>query len=104
MFSCVTSNHSCFVFFYQVAQSIQHNIDINPDVTTVFQFALPEILEKSTKETFAEKNLILKQNVELVCDRLKDIPCVVCTKKPESCTYLLVPLLFTLLMILDQFG
>ncbi|KAF3601856.1 hypothetical protein F2Q69_00033336 [Brassica cretica] len=46
-----------------VAKSIQHNIDINPDVTTVFQFALPDILEKSTKETFAEKNLILKQNV-----------------------------------------
>ncbi|WZY68730.1 hypothetical protein YC2023_000970 [Brassica napus] len=75
-----------------VAQSIQQNIDINPDVTTVFQFALPEILEKSTKETFAEKNLILKQNVELVCDRLRNIPCVVCTKKPESCTYLLAKL------------
>uniref|UniRef100_M4D3H1 Aminotransferase class I/classII large domain-containing protein n=1 Tax=Brassica campestris TaxID=3711 RepID=M4D3H1_BRACM len=75
-----------------VAQSIQQNIDINPDVTTVFQFALPEILEKSTKETFAEKNLILKQNVELVCDRLRNIPCVVCIKKPESCTYLLAKL------------
>lgn len=74
-----------------MAQSIQQNIDINPDATTMFQFALPEILENSNKETFAEKNLILKQNVELVCDRLKGIPCVVCTKKPESCTYLLVP-------------
>ncbi|KAJ4913472.1 putative aminotransferase TAT1 [Raphanus sativus] len=75
-----------------MAQSIQQNIDINPDATTMFQFALPEILEKSNKETFAGKNLILKQNVELVCDRLKDIPCVVCTKKPESCTYLLAKL------------
>ncbi|CAN8273568.1 unnamed protein product, partial [Cochlearia groenlandica] len=75
-----------------VVQSIQQNLDITPDPTTLIQHALPEILEKSNKEMFAKKNSILKQNVELVCDRLKDIPCVVCTKKPESCTYLLTKL------------
>uniref|UniRef100_A0A1J3F119 Putative aminotransferase TAT1 n=1 Tax=Noccaea caerulescens TaxID=107243 RepID=A0A1J3F119_NOCCA len=75
-----------------VAQSLQQNLDISPDATTMVQLALPEILEKSNKEMFAKKNSILKQNVELVCDRLKDIPCVVCTKKPESCTYLLAKL------------
>ncbi|KAL0654792.1 hypothetical protein Bca4012_075376 [Brassica carinata] len=32
----------------------------------------------------------LRHNVDLVCDRLKDIPCVVFPKKPESCTYLLL--------------
>ncbi|KAL0834118.1 hypothetical protein Bca101_086007 [Brassica carinata] len=75
-----------------VAQSIQQNLDITPDANTLVQNALPQILEKSNKEMFAKKNSILKQNVDLVCDKLMDIPCVVCTKKPESCTYLLAKL------------
>ncbi|CAN6804675.1 unnamed protein product [Brassica oleracea] len=75
-----------------VAQSIQQNLDITPDANTLVQNALPQILEKSNKEMFAKKNSILKQNVDLVCDKLMDIPCVVCTKKPESCTYLLTKL------------
>lgn len=73
-----------------MAQSIQQNLDITPDANTLVQNALPQILEKSNKEMFAKKNSILKQNLDLVCDKLMDIPCVVCTKKPESCTYLLV--------------
>ncbi|XP_009129641.1 probable aminotransferase TAT1 [Brassica rapa] len=75
-----------------VAQSIQQNLDITPDANTLVQNALPQILEKSNKEMFAKKNSILKQNLDLVCDKLMDIPCVVCTKKPESCTYLLTKL------------
>ncbi|CAN6904353.1 unnamed protein product [Brassica oleracea var. botrytis] len=39
----------------------------------------------------------LRHNVDLVCDRLKDIPCVVFPKKPESCTYLLTKLELSLL-------
>ncbi|XP_010438458.1 PREDICTED: probable aminotransferase TAT1 [Camelina sativa] len=80
-----------------MVQSIQQNLDITPDVTTIVQAALPEILGKSNKETFAKKNSMLKQNLELVCDRLKDIPCLVCNKKPESCTYLLTKLQLPLL-------
>ncbi|KFK29369.1 hypothetical protein AALP_AA7G125100 [Arabis alpina] len=82
----------CILKSTGVVQSIQQNLDITPDPTTMVQMALPEILGKANKEMFAKKNLILKQNVELVCDRLKAIPCVVVTKKPESCTYLLTKL------------
>ncbi|EOA16613.1 hypothetical protein CARUB_v10004785mg [Capsella rubella] len=78
-------------------QSIQQNLDIVPDATTIVQAALPEILGKANKETFAKKNSMLKQNLELVCDRLKDIPCLVCKKKPDSCTYLLTKLELSLL-------
>lgn len=75
-----------------MAQSIKQSLDITPDPSTIIQAALPEILEKVDENFFAKKNKILKRNVDLVCDRLKDIPCVVCPKKPESCTYLLVTL------------
>ncbi|KAG7622123.1 unnamed protein product [Arabidopsis thaliana] len=80
-----------------MVQSIQQNLDITPDATTIVQAALPEILGKANKELFAKKNSMLKQNVELVCDRLKEIPCLVCNKKPESCTYLLTKLKLPLL-------
>ncbi|KAJ4889327.1 hypothetical protein Rs2_29075 [Raphanus sativus] len=66
----------------KVAQSIKQSLDITPDPSTIIQAALPEILEKVDKNFFAKKNKILKHNVDLVCDRLKDIPCVVCPKKP----------------------
>lgn len=85
-----------------MVQSIQQNLDITPDATTIVQAALPEILGKANKEMFAKKNSILKQNVELVCDRLKDIPCLVCNKKPESCTYLLVQQLTYLTLFHDS--
>ncbi|KAL0885490.1 hypothetical protein Bca101_009473 [Brassica carinata] len=80
-----------------VAQSIKQNLDITPDPSTIIQAALPEILEKADKSFFAKKNKILKHNVDLVCDWLKDIPCVICPKKPDSCTYLLTKLELSLL-------
>ncbi|XP_010526505.1 PREDICTED: S-alkyl-thiohydroximate lyase SUR1-like [Tarenaya hassleriana] len=75
-----------------VVQSIKQHLDITPDPSTMLQVALPQILENTKKEFFAKKSAILKQNVDLVCDGLKDIPCIVCPKKPESCTYLLTKL------------
>ncbi|CAF1719070.1 unnamed protein product [Brassica napus] len=80
-----------------VAQSIRQNLEITPDPSTIIQAALPEILEKTDKSFFAKKNKILKHNVDLVCHWLKDIPCVICPKKPESCTYLLTKLELSLL-------
>ncbi|KAG7584552.1 Aminotransferase class I/classII [Arabidopsis suecica] len=81
----------------KVVQSIKQNLDVTPDPATIIQAALPAILEKADKNFFAKKNKILKHNVDLVCDRLKDIPCVVCPKKPESCTYLLTKLELSLM-------
>ncbi|CAN8257515.1 unnamed protein product [Cochlearia groenlandica] len=81
----------------KVLQSVKQNLDITPDPATIIQAALPEILEKADKKFFAKKNEILKHNVDLVCDRLKEIPCVVCPKKPESCTYLLTRLELSML-------
>ncbi|KAF3498926.1 hypothetical protein DY000_02057065 [Brassica cretica] len=34
----------------------------------------------------------MRHSVEFSCERLKDIPCLFCPKKPESCSYLWVKL------------
>ncbi|VVB07342.1 unnamed protein product [Arabis nemorensis] len=97
-----------------IALSGSIHLDITPDPSTIIQnrpssfeftvrvflisvsIPLPPLhhsIEKGDKKFFAKKNERLKHNVDLACGRLKDIPCLVCPKKPESCTYLLVKIL-----------
>ncbi|KAF8107191.1 hypothetical protein N665_0125s0019 [Sinapis alba] len=71
-----------------VVQSIEDCLDLTPQPSFILQEALPQILEKTPKEYFAKKNKAMKRNVELSLERLRDIPCLLCPKKPESCSYL----------------
>ncbi|ESQ54410.1 hypothetical protein EUTSA_v10025195mg [Eutrema salsugineum] len=80
-----------------VIESIKEHLDISPDPSTILQFALPNILEKTKKEFFEMNNSILSQNVDMAFNALKAIPCLICPKKPESCTYLLTKLDLSLL-------
>ncbi|XP_018481522.1 S-alkyl-thiohydroximate lyase SUR1-like [Raphanus sativus] len=80
-----------------VVESIKEFLNISPDPSTILQFALPNILENTKKDFFEKKNLTFKQNVDMMFDALKEIPCLVCPKKPESCTYLVTKLDLSLL-------
>ncbi|CAH8359953.1 unnamed protein product [Eruca vesicaria subsp. sativa] len=80
-----------------VVESIKDRLNISPDPSTILQFALPNILEKTKKDFFEEKNLTFRQNVDMMFDALKEIPCLVCPKKSESCTYLVMKLDLSLL-------
>ncbi|XP_056863904.1 probable aminotransferase TAT3 [Raphanus sativus] len=71
-----------------IVQSIEDCLELTPQPSFILQEALPEILEKTPKEYFAKKNKAMKRNVELSFERLRDIPCLFCPKKPESCSYL----------------
>ncbi|KAJ4900098.1 putative aminotransferase TAT3 [Raphanus sativus] len=71
-----------------VLQSIEDCLELTPQPSFILQEALPEILEKTPKEYFVKKNKAMKRNVELSFERLRDIPCLFCPKKPESCSYL----------------
>ncbi|CAH2061155.1 unnamed protein product [Thlaspi arvense] len=75
-----------------VVQAIEDCLDLTPQPSFILQEALPDILEKTPKEFFAKKLKAMRRNVELSCERLKDIPCLSCLKKPESCSYLWVKL------------
>ncbi|XP_019086038.1 PREDICTED: S-alkyl-thiohydroximate lyase SUR1-like [Camelina sativa] len=81
----------------RVVESIKEHLNISPDPSTILQFALPNILEKTKKSFFEKNNSILRQNVDFAFDALKDIPCLTCPKKPESCTYLVTKLDLSLL-------
>ncbi|CAH8263453.1 unnamed protein product [Arabidopsis lyrata] len=71
-----------------VVQAIEDFLDLTPQPSFILQEALPDILEKTPKEFFDKKIKAMRRNVELSCERLKDIPCLFCPKKPESCSYL----------------
>ncbi|CAE6007490.1 unnamed protein product [Arabidopsis arenosa] len=71
-----------------VVQAIEDFLDLTPQPSFILQEALPDILEKTPKEFFDKKIKAMRRNVELSCERLKDIPCFFCPKKPESCSYL----------------
>ncbi|CAN8326271.1 unnamed protein product [Cochlearia groenlandica] len=76
----------------RVYESIKEHLDISPDPSTILQFALPSILENTKKDFFEKNNSILSQNVDFLFNALKEIPCLVCPKKPESCTYVVTKL------------
>ncbi|CAN7014881.1 hypothetical protein IGI04_013346 [Brassica rapa subsp. trilocularis] len=80
-----------------VVESIKDLLNISPDPSTILQVALPNILEKTKKDFFDKKNLTLRQNVDMMFDALKEVPCLVCPKKPESCAYLVTKLDLSLL-------
>ncbi|KFK32606.1 hypothetical protein AALP_AA6G265900 [Arabis alpina] len=71
-----------------VVQAIEDFLELTPQPSLILQEALPDILEKTPKEFFAKKIRAMRRSVELSCERLKDIPCLYCPKKPESCSYL----------------
>ncbi|CAH2061151.1 unnamed protein product [Thlaspi arvense] len=75
-----------------VVQAIEDCLELTPQPSFILQEALRDILEKTPKEYFDKKNKAMRRNVEISCERLKDIPCLSCLKKPESCSYIWVKL------------
>ncbi|CAN6900043.1 probable aminotransferase TAT3 [Brassica napus] len=75
-----------------VIQAIEDCLELTPQPSLILQEALPDILEKTPKEFFDKKIKAMRHSVEFSCERLKDIPCLFCPKKPESCSYLWVKL------------
>ncbi|KAF2618430.1 hypothetical protein F2Q68_00042000 [Brassica cretica] len=73
-----------------VIQAIEDCLELTPQPSLILQEALPDILEKTPKEFFDKKIKAMRHSVEFSCERLKDIPCLFCPKKPESCSYLWV--------------
>ncbi|CAN8284194.1 unnamed protein product [Cochlearia groenlandica] len=80
-----------------VVQAIEDYLDLTPQPSFILQEALGDILEKTPKEYFDKKLKAMRRNVEISCERLKDIPCLLCPNKPESCSYLWVKLDTTML-------
>ncbi|CAN1851590.1 Nicotianamine aminotransferase 1 [Linum perenne] len=61
-------------------------------IVVLGQAAVPEIL-KNTKDSFFERiNVLLREAVDLCYERLQDVPCITCPKKPEGAMFAMVKL------------
>lgn len=56
------------------------------------QGAVPQILEKTEEEFFSKITEILRETADICYDRLKEIPCITCPKKPEGSMFVMVRL------------
>lgn len=56
------------------------------------QGAVPQILEKTEEEFFSKITDILRETADICYDRLKEIPCITCPKKPEGSMFVMVRL------------
>ncbi|CAN0896770.1 S-alkyl-thiohydroximate lyase SUR1 [Linum grandiflorum] len=75
-----------------LVNKIQASLFISPDPPTFIQAAVPQILENTKESFFTKINGLLREAVDLCYDRLRDIPCITCPKKPEGSMFAMVKL------------
>lgn len=93
----VTSDPSGTFKNPKAIERIKKYFDILGGPATFIQAAVPQILE-STDEVFFKKTInILKQTSEICCRKIKEVPCITCTHKPEGSMAMMVRLNMELL-------
>ncbi|KAH9614805.1 hypothetical protein KSS87_019605 [Heliosperma pusillum] len=89
------------VYTYQHLENLMKRIkaflEVASDPTTFIQGALPEILEKTKDEFFSNVNNILRQDADLIYQKLVKIPCISCPNKPQGSMFVMVKLDVSLL-------
>ncbi|KAI4325126.1 hypothetical protein MLD38_030549 [Melastoma candidum] len=80
-----------------ILDAIKGYMDIAPNPATFIQAAVPRILERTTDEFFSRINGLLRESAEICFEKLKDIHCVYCPKKPEGSMFVMVKLNLPLL-------
>ncbi|XP_074304068.1 tyrosine aminotransferase-like [Silene latifolia] len=82
----------------ELMERIQAFLDLASNPTTFIQGALPEILEKTKDEFFSNANNILRQDADIIYEKLeKKIPCISCPHKPQGSMFVMVKLDVSLL-------
>ncbi|KAB5548493.1 hypothetical protein DKX38_011899 [Salix brachista] len=80
-----------------IAESINKLLVYSPFPPTLIQGAIPQILEKTTQGFFSKTINILRKNLDICYDKLKEIPCMMITQKPEGAFFAMVKLKLLLL-------
>ncbi|KAG5242212.1 aminotransferase TAT [Salix suchowensis] len=80
-----------------IAESINKLLVYSPFPPTLIQGAIPQILEKTTQDFFSKTINILRKNLEICYDKLKEIPCMMIPQKPEGAFFAMVKLNLLLL-------
>ncbi|XP_061949480.1 probable aminotransferase TAT2 isoform X4 [Populus nigra] len=81
----------------EIAESINKLLVYSPFPPTLIQGAIPQILEKTTQDFFSKTINILRKNLDICYDKLKEIPCIMIPQKPEGAFFAMVKLNLLLL-------
>ncbi|KAM3301867.1 putative aminotransferase TAT2 [Capsicum chacoense] len=98
----VTNDPNGILKEHGVIDSILGYLNITCDPATFIQGAIPQILRK-TKDVFFSKIVnMLREDADIVYDRIKDIPCITCPSKPEGSMFVMVKLHLNLLKDIED--
>ncbi|KAL5738163.1 hypothetical protein ACOSP7_030924 [Xanthoceras sorbifolium] len=81
----------------KVVERMKKYFDILGGPATFIQAAVPQILEQNDEVFFKKTLNILKQNSDTCYDKIKEIPCLNCSHKPEGSMAMMVKLNLSLL-------
>ncbi|KAK3446084.1 hypothetical protein EUGRSUZ_A01840 [Eucalyptus grandis] len=80
-----------------VVESIVGFLNVSPDPTTFVQAAIPQILERTNEEFFLKVLRMLREGADICYDKIQEIPCLACPKRPEGSMFAMVKLNSSLL-------
>ncbi|XP_031389797.1 nicotianamine aminotransferase 1-like isoform X1 [Punica granatum] len=80
-----------------VVESIKEFLTVASDPATFIQGAIPRMLENSTDDFFSRIIVLLKHTADMCYDRFEQIPCIICSSKPEGSMFVMVKLNLSML-------
>ncbi|XWS54149.1 hypothetical protein CRYUN_Cryun10bG0064200 [Craigia yunnanensis] len=93
----VTSDPNGILQKSGVIDSIIGFLNISSDPATFIQAAIPQIFENTKDEFFSKIICILREAADICYNRIKEIPCITCPKKPEGSMFVMVKLNLSML-------
>ncbi|KMS96368.1 hypothetical protein BVRB_9g225780 [Beta vulgaris subsp. vulgaris] len=81
----------------QYVERVKAFFNINADPPTFIQAAVPQIIEKTEEEFFSKCITVLRQDAELIVEKLKEIPSITCPNEPEGSMFVMVKLNLSML-------
>ncbi|KAJ0054560.1 hypothetical protein Pint_02306 [Pistacia integerrima] len=92
---------------FQILDSIRNYVNLSSDPATFIQVsimisfiylgAIPEILGNTEEDFFSNIVRTIKEDADICCSKIKEIPCIVCPQQPEGAMSVMVKLNLSLL-------
>lgn len=88
----VTTDPSGFLQKSKFLERVREFIGISPEPVTFIQAVVPQIIEKTEEEFFSNCINVLRQDADIIFEKLEEIPCITCVNKPEGSMFIMVKL------------
>ncbi|XP_022971158.1 tyrosine aminotransferase-like isoform X3 [Cucurbita maxima] len=75
-----------------IVESIRNYLNITPSPPTFIQAALPQILAQPSDEFFSDLLGLLRENANILYEKINEIPCFTCPNRPEGSMLAMVKL------------